>query len=84
MSRQIEEVEHLLKEQSAKKSRKKTKKKRAIKDHSFKFLLCIDFEATCFEMPQQQKRKIQEIIEFPVVLINLETGLIECEVSKKI
>lgn len=34
----------------------------------------MDFEATCFEKPFD--RKIQEIIEFPAVLIDLETGQI--------
>ncbi|KAG5682363.1 hypothetical protein PVAND_011719 [Polypedilum vanderplanki] len=75
---QIEEVEKLLKEQKAKRIRKKLKKKE-IKDHPYIYLLCIDFEATCFDMPTYQKRKIQEIIEFPAVLINLQNGVIESE-----
>jgi ERI1 exoribonuclease 2 len=71
-----------LKEQNAKRIRKKLKKKE-IKDHSYKYLLCIDFEATCFDIPSYQKRKIQEIIEFPAVLINLQDGAIESEVSAR-
>jgi len=42
-------------------------------------VICIDFEATCFDIPTHKKRKLQEIIEFPAVLLNLETGIIESE-----
>lgn len=67
----------MLAEQKAKRLRKKLKKKE-IKDHPYKYFICVDFEATCF-IQSYQKRKIQEIIEFPAVLINLETGKIEKE-----
>lgn len=42
----------------------------------FKYMLCIDFEATCWDKPDQTKWKVQEIIEFPAVLIDLKTGLV--------
>lgn len=75
---EIEAVEKMINEQREKNMRKKLKKKK-LKEHPYKFILCIDFEATCFDIPTHKKRKIQEIIEFPAVLINLETGQIESE-----
>lgn len=44
----------------------------------FQYLIVIDFEATCFEKPFNDRKK-QEIIEFPAVLLNLQTGAIEKE-----
>lgn len=42
--------------------------------------MCIDFEATCFDdSTLKRRRNIQEIIEFPVVLFNLQTGATEGE-----
>lgn len=81
LSEEIEEVNKIMEDRKIKSLRKK-QKKRQIKDHSYKYLLCIDFEATCFDMPIYQKRKIQEIIEFPAVLINLTNGQIEKEFHK--
>lgn len=46
----------------------------------YKYLIVVDFEATCFEKPFNRNK--QEIIEFPAVLINLETGVIEKEFHK--
>lgn len=46
----------------------------------FKYLIVIDFEATCFEKPFNRNK--QEIIEFPACLLNLETGAIEKEFHK--
>lgn len=43
----------------------------------FQYLIVIDFEATCFEKPFNRNK--QEIIEFPAVLLNLESGLVEKE-----
>jgi ERI1 exoribonuclease 2 len=59
-------------------------RRRKIKEHSYKYLICIDFEATCFEKPSGNTRKRQEIIEFPAVLLNLETGAIEKEFHRYI
>lgn len=42
----------------------------------FKYMLCVDFEATCWEKADQAKWKVQEIIEFPAVLVDLKTGQI--------
>ncbi|KAL4239588.1 ERI1 exoribonuclease 2 [Mactra antiquata] len=42
----------------------------------FKYLIVIDFESTCWE---NAKFNTQEIIEFPAVLLNTETGEIESE-----
>jgi inhibitor of KinA sporulation pathway (predicted exonuclease) len=39
-------------------------------------LISDSFQATCFEKPFNDRKK-QEIIEFPAVLLNLETGSIE-------
>ena len=44
----------------------------------FQYLIVVDFEATCFEKPFNDRKK-QEIIEFPAVLLNLQTGAIEKE-----
>ncbi|PNF39306.1 hypothetical protein B7P43_G16555 [Cryptotermes secundus] len=43
----------------------------------FKYLIVIDFESTCWE--QNTDGKQPEIIEFPAVLLNLRTGMIEEE-----
>jgi ERI1 exoribonuclease 2 len=77
--RDIEAVEKLLAEQKIKRIRKKSKKKSAVSP--FKYLIVVDFEATCFEKPFNQRSK-QEIIEFPACLLNLETGRIEKEYHK--
>lgn len=79
--REIAAVEKMLAEQKEKRIRKRARR-RAVKDHPYKYLLCIDFEATCWDMPTFNKRKIQEIIEFPAVLINLQTGEIEKEFQR--
>lgn len=68
----------MIKEQRQKNIQKKLKKKK-LKEHPYAYLFCIDFEATCFDIPSHKRRKIQEIIEFPAVLINLKTGVIEAE-----
>lgn len=76
---EIEAVEKFICDQRNKRIRKKSKKK-AMKT-PFEYLIVIDFEATCFEKPYNQRNK-QEIIEFPAVLINLRTGEIEKEFHK--
>ncbi|XP_055545054.1 ERI1 exoribonuclease 2-like [Wyeomyia smithii] len=45
---------------------------------TFKYIIVVDFEATCWPK-ETQKWKKYEIIEFPAVLLNLETGKIEAE-----
>lgn len=68
----------MLAEQKLKRIRKKSKKKSIISP--YKYLIVIDFEATCFEKPFNRNK--QEIIEFPAVLLNLVTGKIEKEFHK--
>lgn len=63
----------MINEQRVKSIQKKLKKKK-LKEHPYKYAICIDFEATCFDSPAHKKRKIQEIIEFPAVLVDLVTG----------
>lgn len=46
------------------------------KKNGFDYLLVIDFEATCEESNERYKH---EIIEFPVILVNLETYKVEDE-----
>lgn len=75
---EINAVEKLLAEQKNKRLRKKTKKK-SLKS-PYKYLIVVDFEATCFEKPFNRNK--QEIIEFPAVLLNLESGEIEKEFHK--
>uniref|UniRef100_A0A336L5Y8 CSON004753 protein n=1 Tax=Culicoides sonorensis TaxID=179676 RepID=A0A336L5Y8_CULSO len=48
----------------------------------FKYLICLDFEATCWEKADQAKWKTQEIIEFPAVLVKVDTGQVESEFHK--
>lgn len=45
----------------------------------FKYLICVDFEATCWENQAPVQWRETEIIEFPAVLVNLQTGKIEAE-----
>lgn len=71
----------MLAAQKAKSQAKKMRKKSKKKSSPFKWLIVIDFEATCFEKPLN-RHKEQEIIEFPAVLINLESGEIEKEFHK--
>lgn len=73
---EIAAVEKLVSEQHNKRIRKKSKKK-TLKS-PLEYLIVIDFEATCFEKPYNQRNK-QEIIEFPAVLVSLKTGKIEKE-----
>lgn len=78
---EIEEVEKLLQEQNLKRIRKKFRHQQKKKlDVPYKYLIAVDFEATCFEKPYN--RNIQEIIEFPAVLINLESGIVEKEFQR--
>lgn len=39
----------------------------------------MDFEATCWEKAEQSKWKVQELIEFPAVLIDMATGQVLAE-----
>lgn len=73
--RQVVTVDKMLAEKKSKRIRKKSKKKTLISP--YKWLIVVDFEATCFERPFNRNK--QEIIEFPAVLINLESGQIEKE-----
>ncbi|XP_065076900.1 3'-5' exonuclease Snipper [Ochlerotatus camptorhynchus] len=45
---------------------------------TFRYIIVIDFEATCWAKDDQKWKK-NEIIEFPAVLINLTNGKIESE-----
>lgn len=79
--REIEEVEKLIQEQNQKRIRKKFRHQQMRKpDVPYKYLIAIDFEATCFEKPYN--RNIQEIIEFPAVLIDLESQKIVKEFQR--
>ncbi|XP_065369852.1 3'-5' exonuclease Snipper-like isoform X3 [Calliphora vicina] len=50
----------------------------------YKYIIAVDFEATCWvDDPHARYRKV-EIIEFPAVLMNLETGKIEAEFQQYI
>ncbi|KAJ1522524.1 hypothetical protein ONE63_001711 [Megalurothrips usitatus] len=46
---------------------------------SFDYVIVIDFESTCWDSKDQQSKwqNLAEIIEFPAVLLNLKTGVIE-------
>ncbi|CRK97216.1 CLUMA_CG010613, isoform A [Clunio marinus] len=75
---ELKAVEKLIADQRIKRIKKKSNKRHLISP--YKYLIVVDFEATCFEKPHS--RKIQEIIEFPAVLFNLESGLVEAEFHK--
>lgn len=74
--REIKAVEEELRQAELKKQRKKRNRKGKHDSSHYKYLIAIDLEATCWE---KRQRNCQEIIEFPAVLINLETGKIEKE-----
>ncbi|KAH9513031.1 ERI1 exoribonuclease 2 [Bulinus truncatus] len=52
------------------------KKRQLINGQMFSYLIVLDFESTCWE---NDKFSPQEIIEFPAVLLNTKSGLIESE-----
>ncbi|XP_037815973.1 ERI1 exoribonuclease 2-like [Lucilia sericata] len=45
----------------------------------YKYIVALDFEATCWLHQPPAEYRNAEIIEFPAVLLNLETGQIEAE-----
>ncbi|XP_063708046.1 3'-5' exonuclease Snipper [Culicoides brevitarsis] len=55
---------------------------RKTKGDPFKYFICLDFEATCWEKADQAKWKTQEIIEFPSVLVKVDTGDVEAEFQR--
>lgn len=59
-------------------SKSRSRKTKHPQMHNYKYLLVIDFEATCWD-PAERKKLKQEIIEFPACLVNLHTGIIEDE-----
>ncbi|XP_030381969.1 ERI1 exoribonuclease 2-like [Scaptodrosophila lebanonensis] len=48
----------------------------------FSYLISVDFEATCWENQPAPQYRMSEIIEFPAVLMNMKTGMIEAEFHK--
>lgn len=62
-------------EKTKRKKKSKNKKKEEVL-LGLKYLIVMDFEATCWEKPYG-RGKPQEIIEFPACLLNLTTGEIE-------
>ncbi|XP_041630745.1 3'-5' exonuclease Snipper-like [Drosophila kikkawai] len=50
----------------------------------YSYVIAVDFEATCWENQPPPHYRKSEIIEFPAVLVNLETGKIEAEFHKYI
>ncbi|CAD7011857.1 unnamed protein product [Ceratitis capitata] len=48
----------------------------------YKYLICVDFEATCWENHAPPNWREPEIIEFPAVLVNMQTGKVEAEFQK--
>lgn len=60
-------------------TRHNNRRSRKSQSDPFKYFICIDFEATCWEKADQAKWKTQEIIEFPSVLVKVDTGEIEAE-----
>ncbi|XP_031627702.1 ERI1 exoribonuclease 2-like [Contarinia nasturtii] len=67
-------------ERFANKSSKSSK--RSNNARPFEYLICLDFEATCWDkvaMDVRIKEQKQEIIEFGAVLVNLRSGAVEAE-----
>lgn len=61
------------------KTQKRRRKPRGPSKDGYKYMICVDFEATCWEKADQAKWKVQELIEFPAVLFDLESGEILSE-----
>ncbi|XP_067626628.1 3'-5' exonuclease Snipper-like isoform X2 [Eurosta solidaginis] len=57
-------------------------RKQHLTTQPYKYVICMDFEATCWENQAPPKWREAEIIEFPAVLVNLQTGKIEAEFHK--
>ncbi|XP_002136732.1 ERI1 exoribonuclease 2-like [Drosophila pseudoobscura] len=50
--------------------------------HPFTYAISVDFEATCWVNQPAQQFRLSEIIEFPAILVNLKTGMVEAEFHK--
>ncbi|XP_054089582.1 ERI1 exoribonuclease 2 isoform X2 [Zeugodacus cucurbitae] len=48
----------------------------------YKYLICIDFEATCWVDQAPPQWRESEVIEFPAILVNMQTGKVEAEFHK--
>uniref|UniRef100_A0A1B0BY56 RRM domain-containing protein n=1 Tax=Glossina palpalis gambiensis TaxID=67801 RepID=A0A1B0BY56_9MUSC len=57
-------------------SSSKTSKSK-LSQQTYDYVICVDFEATCWENQAPPRWRESEIIEFPAVLVNLKTGKIE-------
>uniref|UniRef100_A0A1A9UWI8 Exonuclease domain-containing protein n=1 Tax=Glossina austeni TaxID=7395 RepID=A0A1A9UWI8_GLOAU len=64
-------------------SSSKTSKSKLLQQ-TYDYVICVDFEATCWENQAPPRWRESEIIEFPAVLVNLKTGKIEAEFHKYI
>uniref|UniRef100_A0A1A9UKZ7 Exonuclease domain-containing protein n=1 Tax=Glossina austeni TaxID=7395 RepID=A0A1A9UKZ7_GLOAU len=64
-------------------SSSKTSKSKLLQQ-TYDYVICVDFEATCWENQAPSRWREFEIIEFPAVLVNLKTGKIEVEFRKYI
>uniref|UniRef100_A0A1A9W7Q9 RRM domain-containing protein n=1 Tax=Glossina brevipalpis TaxID=37001 RepID=A0A1A9W7Q9_9MUSC len=64
-------------------SSSKTSKSK-LSQQTYDYVICVDFEATCWENQAPPRWRESEIIEFPAVLVNLKTGKIEAEFHKYI
>ncbi|CAO1412926.1 unnamed protein product [Diamesa serratosioi] len=74
----LNEVELIQEAEKTKRKKKSKNKKKVEVSLGLKYLIVMDFEATCWEKPYG-RGKPQEIIEFPACLLNLTTGEIEKE-----
>lgn len=72
----LNEVELIQEAEKTKRKKKSKNKKKMEVSLGLKYLIVMDFEATCWEKPYG-RGKPQEIIEFPACLLNLTTGEIE-------
>ncbi|XP_055602959.1 ERI1 exoribonuclease 2 [Uranotaenia lowii] len=58
---------------------KRTQQSYKFSQQKFQYLVVMDFEATCWSTTTKGSWKTNEIIEFPAVLLNLNTGQLEAE-----
>ncbi|XP_017078749.1 ERI1 exoribonuclease 2-like isoform X2 [Drosophila eugracilis] len=63
---------------------KKSRKSKKLAMQPYSYVIAVDFEATCWEKQAPPQWREAEIIEFPAVLVNLNTGKIEAEFHKYI
>ncbi|XP_039955859.1 ERI1 exoribonuclease 2-like isoform X2 [Bactrocera tryoni] len=86
ISKQLGLVETIYEENGADKNNAfsylNKRNKSQLSTQRYKYLICIDFEATCWADQAPPQWRESEVIEFPAILVNVQTGKIEAEFHK--